>query len=482
MKRFTSETLRKVNEMKFLDFLQLHADAGTLVNATTTYVNAYTGEKTPFAGDNDLSVGMKTFYDTALLENARAELVHAQFGRKQPLPANRGRTIEWRKWNTLPKALKPLTEGVIPTGQKFGETAMTTSLSQHGMYVTVTDLLDLHDIDPVIAGATEELGASAGGTEDTLVRNVILQGTNVLYADTLDANGKYVSTPAYRYRLQAKNNRLTPDMVHKAKTKLVKLKAPKINGYYVAIIHPSVAYDLTKSEDWIEFHQYAATTEIFAGEIGELRGVRFVETTEAGIYCGEDLSAAHRYLSITAYSGSASSNASAGVASAYRLTVSEDIDESLVGRLVLLQDVSADGSPVVEQMEICGINATSKYIYVKSAPTTAPANGDFLVPGEGGQESHTGSAYGDTDNDTQCAIYCTLFLGKEAYGVIDPAGGGLEMIVKDKSRIGGPLNQFSTVGYKFEFGAKILYEDRMVRVESCSEYSETDKANDTIIL
>ena len=47
--------------------------------------------------------------------------------------------------------------------------------------------------------------------------------------------------------------------------------------------------------------------------------------------------------------------------------------------------------------------------------------------------------------------------------------------------IGGPLNQFSTVGYKFEFGAKILYEDRMIRVESCGKYSEVDQQNDTVL-
>jgi hypothetical protein len=51
------------------------------------------------------------------------------------------------------------------------------------------------------------------------------------------------------------------------------------------------------------------------------------------------------------------------------------------------------------------------------------------------------------------------------------------MIIKDASQIGGPLNQFSTVGYKFESATKILYQERMVRVESCSAYSLTDDAN-----
>ena len=53
----------------------------------------------------------------------------------------------------------------------------------------------------------------------------------------------------------------------------------------------------------------------------------------------------------------------------------------------------------------------------------------------------------------------------------------LEMIIKDKGQVGGPLNQFSTLGYKFSSAAKILYEDRMVRVESCGAYSAEDEAN-----
>lgn len=470
--------------MKFFDFLQRHADAGTLVNATGNYVNAYDGTITPFSGTDDLSAGMKTFYDTALLENARANLVHAQFGRKQPLPSNTGKVVEWRKWNTLPKALSPLTEGVIPTGQKFGETAMTTGITQHGMYVAVTDLLDLHHIDPVIAGATEELGASAGATEDTLLRNILLQGTNVIYADVINpSNGAYVSTPNYRYELQGGSCKLTPDIVHKAKTKLVKLKAPKIDGYYVAIINPSVSYDLTKNEQWNEFHKYAATTEIFQGEIGELYGVRFVETTEAGIFAGYPLAGSQRYASVTAYTGSSTdTTCTAGATSPYRVTVSEAITVDLVGKKVNYQDHS-DSDKLYGTAVIKGVNTTSKYIYLADAPAVTLASGDFLLPGDGAAELHVADAtnYPYVEKDTGYACYATLFLGKDAFGIIDPAGGGLEMIIKTKEQIGGPLNQFSTVGYKFEFGAKILYEDRMVRVESCSEYSTTDESNDTVL-
>ena len=52
------------------------------------------------------------------------------------------------------------------------------------------------------------------------------------------------------------------------------------------------------------------------------------------------------------------------------------------------------------------------------------------------------------------------------------------MIIKDKSEAGGPLNQFSTIGYKFETnGATVLYPERVIRVMSCSSYSAVDNAN-----
>lgn len=48
--------------------LQLFADAGTLVNASGNYVNAYSGETSAFPDGGGMTASMKTFYDTELLE------------------------------------------------------------------------------------------------------------------------------------------------------------------------------------------------------------------------------------------------------------------------------------------------------------------------------------------------------------------------------------------------------------------------------
>ena len=155
--------------MEHMFDLQFFADAGTLVNATGNYVNASTGETTAFSGANTLSAEMKDFYDTELLENARVEQLYAQFAKRQPLPVNHKGTVEWRKWNTFAPATV-LTEGVIPTGQKFGVSAITGAISQYGTYTAITDRLELRAYDDVILGATEEMGASAAETQEKLPR------------------------------------------------------------------------------------------------------------------------------------------------------------------------------------------------------------------------------------------------------------------------------------------------------------------------
>lgn len=356
--------------------LQLFGEAGTLVNTTVNYVNSVTGATTNFDGTHSLAGELKTFYDIELLENARVEMYYAQFGKKQVLPANHGKTVEWRKWNTFAKATQ-LQEGVIPTGQKFGMSSKTGSINQYGTFAAISDVLEMRAYDDTLIGATEEMGASMAETQETLIRDALMTNTNVMYCDNITlATGAVGTTPASCGEMEASEtdmSMLTATMANKAVTHLKKNRVPKINGKYYAVIHPSVAFNLRESDGWIEAHKYAAPEELMNGEIGELHGCRFIENTFAPVLGG------------------------------------------------------------------------SKY-----------------------------------QNKATTKTYATFFFGKDAFGIIDPEGGAAEMIFKDKSEIGGPLNQFSTVGYKFETnGATILYPERLLRVMSCSSYSAVDEANYT---
>ena len=113
-------------------------------------------------GATGMSAEMKTYYEKRLLDQAEPLLVHDQFGDKYPIPANNGKTIEFRKYESLPKATEPLTEGVTPNAQALTVTPMTATVKQYGGWAAITDVLQLTAIDNNITQATKVLASQAG--------------------------------------------------------------------------------------------------------------------------------------------------------------------------------------------------------------------------------------------------------------------------------------------------------------------------------
>ena len=130
----------------------------------------------------DLSAEMKTYYDDLLIDNAEPNLVHDQFGQKKPIPKNRGKVIEFRRYSQLPKLTTPITEGVTPEGQKLNVTTVTATVNQYGGYIELSDMLTLTAVDRNLVESTKLLGSQAGRTLDTIVREVLNGGTIVHYA------------------------------------------------------------------------------------------------------------------------------------------------------------------------------------------------------------------------------------------------------------------------------------------------------------
>lgn len=240
----------------------------------------FAGLNTNVTTDSGLSVENKTHYDMTLIDEAAPNLIHDQFGQKKPIPKGGGKEIEFRKFASLPKATTPLTEGVTPDGKKLSATSIKAEVSQYGDYVVMSDILDLTAIDPVVVEATKVCGRQAGLTLDTITRNILHSGTNVFYAPKAD--GTAVTS---RANLDG-TCKLTVDVVRRVAAILKANNAPKINGSYVAVIHPYAAYDLMNDKEWQYPHQYKDTENIYEGEIGKIAGVRFVETSEAKIYDG----------------------------------------------------------------------------------------------------------------------------------------------------------------------------------------------------
>lgn len=243
---------------KLLTFFATGENTTTDINATTT---------------DTLTPEMKTYYDKLLIKLTGPALVHDQFAQKRNIPKNGGKKIEFRKFDPLPKALTPLTEGVTPKGKKMSVTDITAEVSQYGDYILLSDVIQMTSIDPIVVEATEEIAEQAGKTLDTITREVINAGTNVQYAGGAAARSAITAA-----------NVLNVAEVMKAVTTLKGQNAKPVGDSFVAVLHPYVALDLMRDEEYKEIFKYTNAKPMYEGEIGKFSNVRFVESTEAKIW------------------------------------------------------------------------------------------------------------------------------------------------------------------------------------------------------
>lgn len=393
-------------------------------------------DNTNVTTDADLSPEMKTYYDKDLLRNAKPKLVHNRFGQKRPIPKGKGKTIEFRKFDPLPKALTPLVEGVTPSGRKMRVTSKTATVKQYGDYIEHSDILEMTTIDNTLVEGNRLLGQQSGETLDTLTREVINAGTNVQYADGR-VSARYLlvgGDPEW-----GNNHYFNCEVIRQAALNLRNNKAtPLEGGDFVAIVHPDTIYTLKKDPEWQEATKYQNSEKLYSGEVGRYDGVRFVESTEAKIFHAANLKAGARNLTVASVSGKV-------------FTISEALTADDIAKL-------AGRKILVKGFQYSVVSATANTITVNETIQGTPAADEVIYPGEAGAAGRD--------------VYSTLFIAADAYGVTEIEGGGLQMIVKQLGSAGtaDPLNQRATQGWKATHTAEILSDLFMVRVEHTTPY------------
>lgn len=427
-----------------------HFAAGDVVNYAGDGIGAnagtYNTNTNTAVSNGELAPEIKEFYDKALLVLAGPNLVHDQFGQKKPIPRGNGHTTNFRRFRKLKKAMTPLTEGVTPDGNNLVVTEIPATVDQYGDYIETTDRLNLEAIDNIKNETSKLLGDQAGLTMDTVVRNELVTGTNVMYAPSVSGS---TETPITSRADITASCRLRMKDVALAAAELEAVNAPKINGSYVAIIHPYVATDLMTEAGtaWLDVHKYARPDAIFKGEIGSLYGVRFVKSTEAKIFGPGEIN-------------------------------------NGVTRLTAAEAVTSDDEVVVNETLVAGTYSTPIPVWVNGVANTITK---VVVDGSTGVATVTlGSAVTISAGAMICgkgggkdgsAVFCTLFLGQNAYGVTELEGGGLEYIAKPLGYGNDPLNQRSSQGWKGMKGAKILLDEYLIRYEHGSQFSANAEDN-----
>lgn len=227
-------------------------------------------EQTTFNTTTDLSVEMKTFYDKRLLDRLLPNLGLLKHGQKRPIPKNGGKTIEFRKFNSLAPATTALTEGVPPTPTKLSVSKINARVDQYGDYVEVTDVLDATAIDPVISETVELQGEQAAETIERVVKDILMDTPSVynvgggLDEDEIEETDHITGNDILNLQTILKRSNIKPFG----------------DGYYKGYFAPEQLADLMRDELWRDVSTYNNSGKnIEDGEIGRFRQFKFIDST-----------------------------------------------------------------------------------------------------------------------------------------------------------------------------------------------------------
>lgn len=229
---------------------------------------------------------VSAFYDRAMLERAVPALVHTRFAQVRDLPRNSGtNVIKFRRYGSLTANTTALQEGVTPSGTSLAVTDVTATVLQYGDYVTLTDIVEMETLDPILTETAEILGEQAGDSIDQLMRTVIAAGTTIQYASTAIADGSITAAMVLNRAevkeavrtLRGNNAKPITSMIDPS----TGYNTVPVGRSFVGIVSEDTAYDLDDATGWIPVEKYPNKSNVMQDEIGSLGGVRFVMSTNA---------------------------------------------------------------------------------------------------------------------------------------------------------------------------------------------------------
>jgi N4-gp56 family major capsid protein len=254
----------------------------------TTNVQGYNAT----SGVNALTAEQAEFYQDAMLERLLPELFFMNYGEKKNIPKNKGAVTSFRRLNSLAVSTTALTEGVTPDGVDLNITKINATVSQYGNWTKISDFINMTGLDPLLTETAQLMGENAGESMDTIVRDIVAAGTNVVYANsktarnTILAADKITALDILKVRRTLKRSKVKP------------ISLPNGSKGYLAFIHTDVAMDLMQTQEWKDQNTYTDTKNRVEGTLGKMYGVYFLEADNAPKFAGAGSGGADVYGTI----------------------------------------------------------------------------------------------------------------------------------------------------------------------------------------
>ena len=390
---------------------------------------------------------LESYLQRKALKNVEPALGYLTDAQMIAQPKNNGKHVKFFRYTELPAVTKPLYEGVTPDAQKLTETAFTVMTKQYGGYMSYTDEIDLWHIDSKTQAMSERLNRQAALSIDTIGRDAICAGLNVMFPGTVQTRSALTAS-----------DKLTYAVIKKVVRNLKKKGAqPFPDGYFHAKIDHETYYDLTNDDHWENIAKYYDKSQMEKNLLGAIFNVKFYEVDNGKVFKTES------YLygttaSLTMYGSYDATNNIMTVAE----TMTEDVARELTGKLVYVNRSSTYNTMMcIEQIWPSGTaNQTKiKFRWAADADETAnwtTGNSTCIKPTGGGNSID---------------VHASIIYGQDAFGMVKLGGAGkpnIQVIVKPLGSSGSndPLNQRGTIAWKVPFfAAAVIQDDFIVRVE-----------------
>ena len=400
---------------------------------------------------------LETYLTRRALKNVEPNLGYIKDAQMIEQPLNSGsKHVTFFRYTELPAITKPLYEGVTPDGQSLSETAFSVMTKNYGGWMSYTDEIDLWHVDKKTDAMSDRLNRQAELTLDTVGRDAICAGLNVMYPADVTARASLNQSTA--------THKISYDLIKKAVRNLkMKGAQPFEDGYYHAKIDHETYYDLTNDTHWDDANKYQDKSREEKYLLGTIYNVKFYAvdngktfkdetyligtTTSFDVPSGATYDRDNRELTVTA-------------------TLTEDQARELTGKMVYVAYTNSTTNDTKTLMCIEKVtpgtstakikfrwqpasSVTDKWVYTTYAACVLPS---------GGGASST-------------VVHASIIYGKDAFGCVKLGGAGkpnIQIIVKPLGSEGAndPLNQRGSIAWKVPFFCcAVLQDDFIVRLE-----------------
>jgi len=366
---------------------------------------------------------LETYLQRRALKNVEPNLGYMKDAQLIEQPKNNGKHVTFFRYTELPAIDKPLFEGVTPDGQSLSETAFSVMTKNYGGWMAYTDEIDLWHVDSKTQAMSDRLNRQAQLTLDTVCRDQITAGLNVMFPGNVTARASIAST-----------DKITYAMIKKAVRNLKRKGAqPFEDGYYHAKIDHDTYYDLTEDQNWKDANTYQDKSREEKYLLGEIYNVKFYAVDNGKVFKDE-----------TYLYGTTASLPMANVAynrDTRTMTVTATLDSDtarwLTGKLVYVNVSTSNTLMCIEKVTPGATTAEIKFRWQPAASVTntwlynATAASNTSIKPTGGGNS--------------CDVHASLIYGRDAFGCVKLGGKGkpnIQMIVKPLGSEGStdPLN------------------------------------------